>query len=97
MTAGIERCYARNPGFVAANLGEELAVLDLTRGHYLGFNPTAAHVWRLLETPQTLTALCDAMMAEFDIDPERCRAELEQLLTELVEAGMVRISDGEMA
>jgi len=91
------RIYVRQPGFIAANLGEELAVLDMAQGSYMGFNATAAHIWRLLETPRTLDALCHALMLEFEIEDGRCRAEVAALLDRLAAAGMVRIDDGEVA
>jgi hypothetical protein len=84
-----EKTYSRRPDVVAANLGEELAVLDLSTGSYLGFNATAAHLWRLLNEPRTLDALCDAMTAEFDIDKDRCRSEVAQLLDKLLAANLI--------
>lgn len=86
-----EEIYSRRPDTVAANLGEELAVLDLPSGSYLGFNATAAHVWRLLSQPRTLDALCEAMTAEFEIDADRCRAEVAALLDRLRDAGLVTV------
>jgi hypothetical protein len=91
------RTYVRQPGYVAANLGEELAVLDMAKGSYLGFNATAAQIWRLLDTPRTLDALCQALLLEFEIEDERCRADVTALLDRLAAAGMVRIEDGEVA
>ena len=89
MTAA-ERAYERRPGHVAASLGEELAVLDMASGSYLGFNATAAHVWRLLDQPRTLGALCQAMTQEFDVDADRCRAELHELLDQMLAAGLIQ-------
>jgi hypothetical protein len=89
--------YRRQPGFVAANLKEELALLDLSSGTYLGFNATAAHLWRLLDAPKTLDELCNAMKAEFDVEADRCRREISSLLDRLSAAGMVGVVDDEMA
>lgn len=86
-----EEIYSRGADTVAANLGAELAVLDLPSGSYLGFNATAAHVWRLLSQPRTLDALCEAMTAEFEIDADRCRAEVAALLDRLRDAGLVTV------
>jgi len=89
--------YVRRPDLVAANLGDELAVLDMSKSAYLGFNATAAQVWRLLQEPRSLDELCAALNAEFDVDAQRCRQEVEALLQKLQSAGMIRISDGTMA
>jgi hypothetical protein len=93
MTSSSERVYLRRPDTVAANLGRELAVLDLPTASYLGFNETAAHVWRLLSEPRTLDALCDAMVEEFDIDENTCRVELIGLLDNLQTANLIRCKD----
>ncbi len=91
--AEAERIYRRKPDTVAANLGEELAVLDLPSGSYLGFNATAAHIWRLLSEPQTLDTLCEAMTAEFDIGKDRCRVEVAELLERLLAAKLLTAAD----
>ena len=88
-----EKIYARAAGFVAANLGDELALLDMADGTYLGFNATAAHLWRLLDQPMTLEALCEAMLAEFDVSPDQCRDEIAALLDRLAASGIVTIDD----
>ena len=94
MTPEHEQLYARQPGYVAANLGEELAILDLVNNSYIGFNATAAHVWRLLQEPQTFVGLSQSMVQEFDVDEERCSKELSVLLDGLLKAGLIRIDNG---
>jgi len=89
--------FRRKPNIVSANLGEELAVLDLPNGSYLGFNATAAHLWRLLQHPLTLTQLCEAMVAEFEVEPGLCRSEVEPLLHSLLGAGLISIADEPLA
>lgn len=92
-----ERVYRRRPEFVAANVGDEMAVLNLAHGTYLGFNTTAAQIWRLLGEPRTLEGLCRAMTRDFDVDAERCRREIAELLDKLVAAGMIEADDGPVA
>lgn len=81
--------YAKQPGYISANLGEELAVLDMASGSYLGFNATAAHIWRLLDAPKTLDALVDALTGEFEVDAETCRKEVQPLLDRMAAAGLI--------
>ena len=95
MTPPNARLYARNPGYVTANLGEELAVLDMASGSYLGFNPTAAEVWRLLEAPQTVETLSAALMSRFEVEQDRCRKSVVNLLDKLSAAGLLRTWNAE--
>lgn len=89
-----EWSYSRAPHAAAVNLGEELALLDIPTGAYLGFNATAAHVWRMLDQPRTLDDLCARLTAAFDVDDDRCRIEVTALLARLVAADLVTVADG---
>jgi hypothetical protein len=93
MNSDQERIYSRKTDIVAANLGEELALLSLTTGSYLVFNRTAAYVWRLLSVPQTLDALCEAMAVEFEIEKVRCRIEVQALLDRLLAANLIGVAN----
>lgn len=89
--------YCRKPEMISANLGVELAVLDLPGGSYLGFNATASHVWRLLRDPLSLERICAAMTAEFEVEPALCEAEVQSLLHRLLAAGLITASDEPLA
>jgi len=97
MPAFAQTLFRRKPDMISANLGAELAVLDLARGSYLGFNPTASHVWRLLQDPLTLEQICGAMIAEFEVEPALCGAEIQSLLNKLLAAGLITASDEPLA
>jgi hypothetical protein len=66
-----------------------MVLLDMRRSHYIGLNVTATYVWRLLETPQSLDDLCDALTTEFDIARERCRRSITELLDRMEAVGLV--------
>lgn len=92
-----QRVFSRKPDMISANLGAELAVLDLPGGSYLGFNATAAHVWRLLQDPLTFEQICHAMTAEFEVEPAQCTTEIQSLLNSLLAAGLITASDEPLA
>jgi hypothetical protein len=52
-------------------------------------------VWALLQVaePRTVQDLCDVLLAEFDVSPERCEREVRELAQALAEAGLVEIRD----
>src|SRR5882724_10819328 len=93
MPVSAQAVFRRQPDRISANLGAELAVLDLQGGSYLGFNATASHVWRLLQDPLTFEQICDAMIAEFEVEPTLCGREVRLLLNELLAAGLITAKD----
>jgi hypothetical protein len=88
--------YARKPEYATANLGDEVAVLDLESGAYLGFNATASAVWRLLDEPQTLDTLCAHLTDRFTVNEAECRASVAALLSKLGNAGLIQTVNDEV-
>jgi hypothetical protein len=97
MPAIAQTVFCRKPEMISASLGPELAVLDLAGGSYLGFNATASHVWRLLQDRLTIDQICGAMIAEFDVEPALCGAEVQSLLNRLLAAGLITAIDEPLA
>ncbi len=75
------------------NVGEEIVLLDLETGDYLGLNRVAATIWRLLETPVTLKELESALMAEYETDLQTCQHETHTFLRRIAGLGMLGFMD----
>jgi hypothetical protein len=69
------------PDAISSTLGDEEVILDLVDGTYYGLDDVGTRIWRLLDTPQRIGALCDALQADYDVD----RATLEQDVIALLE------------
>ena len=77
---------------MAREVGGEAVILDLASGTYYGLDPVGARIWQLMAEGQTLTQVCEVMLAEYDVtreDIERDVLALVQTLRErkLVSAG----------
>jgi hypothetical protein len=81
----------RNDDCVAAMVADELVVMSLDLGRYFGLNPTAARVWELLEQPRTMDELCDSLGEEYEVERDTCRLEIEALLEDLSNEGLVTV------
>src|SRR5262245_31368766 len=84
------RLCARS-GQSSCRLGDESVVLDLKQGRYFGMNDVAARVLELLDRPRSLAELKETLVAEYDVEPARCEADLGALASRLVELGLVEI------
>lgn len=85
--------------FVAADdllsgeFAEEAVILDLRNGVYYGLEETGARIWQLLKRPTSLGALRDALVGEYDVEPEPCERDLRELLRDLLERHLIRVVD----
>lgn len=81
--------YKRAVDLMEAELGDELVALDPDAGVCLGFNNVATSIWRQLQQPKSFEDLRDALLEEYDVQPERCSRELGELLADLTAKGLV--------
>ena len=81
--------YKRTIDLMEAELGDELVALDPNAGECFGFNSVATSVWRKLDQPQTFEQLRDALLDEYEVEPNRCSDELKALLDDLTAKGLV--------
>lgn len=70
-------------------VGDESVLLDLKSERYVGLDSVSTRVWQVLTGGGTVQAAYDALLAEYDVEPGRLRADLEDFVQELVEHGLV--------
>lgn len=66
------------------------ALLDTDGGVYYSLNPAGATVWQQLEEPCTLAELTTALTTAFDVPAEVAARDIEALLADLSQRGLVR-------
>jgi coenzyme PQQ synthesis protein D (PqqD) len=55
------------------------------------FNETGTLIWRLLETPTTLTAIVAAMARQFEVTQERAESDAVRFVREMLSVGLVEV------
>ena len=78
---------------VSCPLGDESAILNLKNSVYYGANPVAASVWKLVQQPKSVAELRDALVDEYDVEPERCQQDLMMLLDKMRDEGLIDVRD----
>ena len=78
---------------VSRNLMGEAVLLDLATGTYFGLDEVGTRVWQLLEQHGSNDAVVAALLEEYAVDEPRARADVDRLILELSEKGLVRIDE----
>jgi hypothetical protein len=94
MTALVAR---RLPGLVEAEVDGELVALHIENGTCYSFNATAARIWALLDRPRSIADICDALTADFDVDPAICSDQVVLLLQDLQKDGLATLEGDQSA
>ena len=76
---------------VSADLSGEAAILNLKTSTYFGLNTVGASIWKLVREPKTVSQIRDAIIQEYDVEPDRCEHDILELLQELSKHGLIEI------
>ena len=76
---------------ISCPLGEESAILNLKNSVYYGLDPVGAYVWKLLREPRSVRELRDALLAEYDVETQRCEQDLLELLEKMRLEGLIEV------
>ncbi len=74
---------------MARRVDDELVILDGPSGRYFGLNDVGAFVWDQLEHDCSLDDLLAAVIVEYDIDRQQASRDIDELINQLVEGGLV--------
>jgi len=88
-TVGAVR-YRRSPAVLSTRLGDdEIVLMHADLATYFGLTDTAAVLWDLFEDALDVDTAVAHLEARFAVEPERCRAETEAFLAELLAAELL--------
>ena len=82
--------YIRNNQTVSGKLLDEQVMLDIEKGKYFSLNPVATKIWDFLEQSLTTDALCRKLVDNYDVELEKCKAETNEYLQEMIALGLIR-------
>ncbi|QNQ10343.1 PqqD family protein [Sphingomonas alpina] len=79
----------RAPDLITAPLDDGAMIMDIAGGNFLELNRTAARIWDLLDTPNTVSGLCALMLDRYDVTPELCAAQIEAWMADMREQKLI--------
>lgn len=71
----------------------ETVFLNLTSEQYYGLDATATQMWQALAQSDSVADAHEALLQDFDADPDTLRADLLRLLRRLLERGLLVVAD----
>lgn len=92
MASGEDAAWVASDKVVAADLGEGLALLNLSTNEYFSLNEVGAFVWSVLQTPKVRGAIVRAVMEVYEVAESACAADVDLLLEELKNAALAEQS-----
>lgn len=92
MSIQFDTLVVRAENHISAMLGKDAVILNATQGKYYGLNPVGARVWELIEKPAAIREILHTLLEEYEVESERCQADLFALIEQMQAAGLVELS-----
>lgn len=64
---------------MARQVGDDLVILDLSKGSYFGLDPIGAQIWRLMSEGRTLEEICASVQETYDAAPKKIERDIFRL------------------
>ena len=72
-------------------------MLNLETEQYFGLDETGTRMWQLLVGSPSIDAAYRELLVEFDVEPELLRSNLMELLSRLVDSGLLQVFPADVA
>jgi hypothetical protein len=80
-------------GVLVRDLDGESVVLNLQTEKYYGLDAVGTRMWAVLTTTPTIQSAYEALLQEYDVEPERLGADLRRLIGDLLEHGLLLVHE----
>jgi hypothetical protein len=78
-------------------LGDEAVILNVGTGVYFGLDEVGTRMWQLMSEHGSTEKVIEVMLTEYEVDEEQLRGDLEKLIQQLSEKGLVKTDAAETA
>ena len=84
-----------SPDVHSQEVGGETVLLDLKSESYFGLDEVGTRVWQLLQENGDMALVIETILEEYDVEKVQLCNDLDELVQNLVEAGLVSVEDSE--
>lgn len=84
---------SRHPETVAVEVDGDVMLMSLLSGQTFGLDQRGTRIWALLEQPQTLAALVETLVQQYETTPEQCQADVLEFLGRMTANNLAILQD----
>lgn len=77
--------------FLANPMGDEIVILNMESGDYLGLNSVGAAIWEHIKEPNSVQQLIEKLMSEYEVDENTCKAQTLEYLERIANIGLLEV------
>jgi beta-galactosidase GanA len=96
ITTNQSTTYKVSTNHLYSEIADEAVILNLESGVYYGLNSVGVDIWQWLQQPQTEEKLLDLVLEEYEVTPEQAKQDLQSILKEMLEVGLLEVREEEI-
>jgi len=91
----LERRFAKDPSIVSRKIADEIILVPVRQKaadleSIYTMNDVAARIWELIDGERRVAEIRDAVVEEFEVEPDKAEVDLVEFLQLLEKAGVVK-------
>lgn len=72
-----------------SQIDSEMVFFNHNTGKYFGTGPVGADIWAYVDSPKSISEICDYLLETYDIDRETCETQVQKFVREMIAGGIV--------
>lgn len=84
---------SRKPDVLSTEIDGEIVLMSVREGCYVGLNEVGSEIWRRIEAPVRVSALCADLAQAYDGDPRAIERDVLELLNQLNERRLLDVTE----
>lgn len=71
-------------------LDGESVILDLSSENYFGLDEIGTRMWQILVSSGSIQDAYEILLQEYEVDPEQLQLDVQELVSQLIESGLMQ-------
>ena len=92
LTLTSDAVIAQGDDQVSTVVDGETVLMNIGNGKYYQLDDIGSRVWALIEAPTAVSAVCDQLVEEFEVERPTCEADVLQLVDRLLANNLIRVA-----
>ncbi len=89
MIAISDSFIVNNNKFISSGFGDEMMLMNLETGDYVGLNTVSADIWRQAEKQTTAQQIIDYLLQQYDVEETVCKTEVITVMQQMLEKDLL--------
>jgi hypothetical protein len=82
-----------SPDVISQEVSGETVLLDLESECYFGLDTVGTRIWQLIRDSGDLRNIYNTLLEEYEVEETQLRSDLEALITDACERGLITLQD----